>query len=373
MEYRSSEVKAGFFIFVSLVALISMIFLLGNVKDYFKPKKTLEIVFGFTGGLEVGAAVRYAGLDVGRVVDIKLHDSGTDKEMDNVVVITEIVPSIVVKQNSSAMIKTSGLMGSLYIDIRPGTSKAEVLAEGQPLMGQDSFEFAKIGDMMGEVVRQTQRFTEMADSLAKDSRETLVAVQESLGNVNQLIASSRGDFGQSMKNLLTISNELVSLIDNHKEDIKNAIVHTSSLTEKSDEIITAKKASLEKIIDQTDKLTGEMELLLSENRAGVTHLVSSLEEGTQKITTNVEDASGELKKTLRQSNAILTENRRSLLELIRDLKETSGNLKVFSDDLKRNPWKLVRKSDELPPKADIPSTSTPVELKMKRLDKVSRQ
>ena len=39
MEYRSSEVKAGFFIFVSTLVLIVMIFVLGDIKDYFKPRK----------------------------------------------------------------------------------------------------------------------------------------------------------------------------------------------------------------------------------------------------------------------------------------------------------------------------------------------
>ena len=72
MEYRSSEVKAGFFIFVSTLVLIVMIFVLGDIKDYFKPRKMLRIVFNFTGGMEVGAPVRYAGLDIGSVKDLSL-------------------------------------------------------------------------------------------------------------------------------------------------------------------------------------------------------------------------------------------------------------------------------------------------------------
>ncbi len=76
MEYRSSEVKAGFFIFVSTLVLIVMIFVLGDIKDYFKPRKVLRIVFNFTGGMEVGAPVRYAGLDIGSVRDIVLLGDG---------------------------------------------------------------------------------------------------------------------------------------------------------------------------------------------------------------------------------------------------------------------------------------------------------
>jgi hypothetical protein len=58
MGYRSSEVKAGLFIFVSMIGLIVMIFMVGNIQDYFKPRKILRVVLNFKGGVFVGGPVR---------------------------------------------------------------------------------------------------------------------------------------------------------------------------------------------------------------------------------------------------------------------------------------------------------------------------
>ena len=63
-------------------------------------------------------------------------------------------------------------MGGLYIDIRPGTKNSAVLLEGETLMGQDSFEFAQIGDMVEEVVLQVRRFIDLTDDLTAESRAT---------------------------------------------------------------------------------------------------------------------------------------------------------------------------------------------------------
>ena len=67
----------------------------------------------------------------------------------------------------------------------------------------------------------------------------------------------------------------------------------------------------------------------------------------------------------------MIENRRNLLQLLQNMNETSRNLKSLTEDLKRNPWKLVRKSDEVavpPAEATAPGQS---ELRMRRLDKVN--
>jgi phospholipid/cholesterol/gamma-HCH transport system substrate-binding protein len=369
MEYRSSEVKAGFFIFVSIVTLIGMIFMLGNLQERFRDKQILRIVFNFTGGLEEGAPVRYAGLDVGRVSHIELLDSVADKDMDQVTVVTEIDPSITIKKNSTAMIKTSGLMGGLYIDIRPGTRSAQPLEEGQALMGQDSFEFAQIGDMVEEVVVQVRRFIDLADGLVIDSQATLRTFQGSLENVNGLIDESRGDLRENLKNITRVTTDLAEVLEENRDSIRETIQSVHSVASKADHLLEEKGTQLEEIIDQTHRLTREMEILMADTRPGVTSLVRTMEADTEKISQNIDTVASSFEETLNQGNAILVENRRTLLEALKNLNDTSRNLKVLSEDIKLNPWKLVRKSDEKEPEEDMPHI--PQSIRMKRLDKVS--
>ncbi len=373
MEYRSSDYKAGMFIFLSLIAFAVFIFMLGDVKERFKPKKNIRVVFDFTVGLEVGAPVRYAGLQAGRVQEIDLLNSLDEEGVDRVIVLAQINPSIKVRQDSIATIKTSGLMGGPYLEIRPGSSSSPVLEEGEQLIGQEAFQFTQIGDMVEEVVMQVRKFTQLADALTADSRETLKAFKTSLDNVNAILVDNRQGIHENLENLARVSGEMYKVLEGNGAKIGQTIENIHSFTEKADQLMTDKELDFIKIIDQTENLTKELEGLLKENRVGITELVGSMKEDTGAIAKNISSASNSLDETLHQSSAILVENRRNLMELIQNLNESSRNLKAITADVKRNPWKLVRKSSEQPAESEkeLNAKTMPSKVRMQRLDKLS--
>ncbi len=373
MEYRSSEIKAGFFIFVSFLVLCAMIFSLGNIKERFKPQKKLKIAFAFTGGLELGAQVRYAGLAVGRVSGISLLDAKGKPGADRVLVEAAVDPAIDIKKNSTAMIKTAGLMGSLYVDIRPGSARAPSLAEGELLEGAESFEFAKIGDIMTEFVRQVERFTNIADVLVADSKGAISKLEESLSAINQVVSENRGSIHSNLRNMEKVTAELAALMDRDKGQLRETLSRISSVAEKTDKVLTDKEQSIYEIIDQMRHMTRELELLLVDNRPGVTSMVRAIEADSHRLSGKIEAVAADIGEAVGQTNGVLAENRRNVMELVRNLKETSSALKEFSDEIKRNPWKLVRKTDETPPKEPDKAASAlqPDSQRMKRLDKIS--
>ncbi len=371
MEYRSSEVKAGLFIFISMVGLVAMIFMMGNIQDYFKPRKMLKVVFNFTGGMEVGAPVRYAGLDIGSVKDIELLGSKEEKGMDRVTVIAEINPSIIIKKNSVAMIKTAGLMGGLYIDIRPGTQGAPELAENEELMGQDSFEIAKIGDMATEVILEIRRFTKLTEELVTEISSTLDGVRKSVSHIDAVVLENKPAIKANLDNALKVSGKFSNFIDKNSGRLGDTFEHVASVSEKADKLLTDKDTELREIISQLHNMSREMEILMADTRPGVTSLINSMESNAQEITTDIDRTATSVAQTLDQGNSIMVENRRSLLELLKNMNETSRNLKSLTEDLKRNPWKLVRKSDDVPVVPAEVSISGKPDTRMKRLDKVS--
>ncbi len=153
MEYKSSEIKAGIFIVLGAVTFGLFLFTLGNI-SYFKPEqKTLRMMFNSSMGLDVGTTVRYSGLEVGEIKSIDFAVSSDNRGDGKVMVVSSIDSSIVIKKNSTAMIKTEGLMGGFYVDIRPGSGE-ELLPDDGLIVGQDSFEFAKVGDMAADIVME---------------------------------------------------------------------------------------------------------------------------------------------------------------------------------------------------------------------------
>ena len=371
MEYRSSEVKAGFFIFVSLAGLVVMIFMMGNIQDYFKPRKSLKIVFNFTGGMEVGAPVRYAGLDIGSVKDIELLGSDDEKGMDRVTVIAEVNPDIKIKKDSIAMIKTAGLMGGLYIDIRPGTRASPELAEREELIGQDSFEIAKIGDMATEVILEIRRFTKLTEELVTEISTTLDGVRKSVAHIDEVVLENKPGIKANMDNALKISGKFSNFIDKNSGKLGATFEHVASFSAKANKLLSDKDTELREIISQLHNMSREMEILLADTRPGVTSLINSMETNAREITTDIDRTATSVAQTLDQGNSIMVENRRSLLELLKNMNETSRNLKSLTEDLKRNPWKLIRKSDEVPVSPAEVSISGKPDTRMKRLDKVS--
>ncbi len=57
----------------------------------------------------------------------------------------------------------------------------------------------------------------------------------------------------------------------------------------------------------------------------------------------------ELQKLMGHADSVLVDNKDDIRATIMNLKDSSENLKEFSDEVKRNPWKLLMKGKEVPP------------------------
>ncbi len=392
MSYQSSEIKAGIFIFIGFITLVGFLLILGNLQSYFKPKKEIHILFDNSIGLEVGTTVRYAGLEIGSIKSIDLVAPSEGKGPDKIRVLSEVDPSIIIKKNAIAIIKTEGLMGGFYIDIRPGLGESTQLAEGEDLRGQDSFEIAKVGDMAEEVVIEIKRFTDLASTLVGDASKTLQSIQVSMENVNKLIMGELVDdarntlssirasmdtidnllaensdvIASNLKNLNRLSSELTAILEENSDHIRESFKNVSSVTKTADNLLTNKVDINSAIIDKTDHLVHELDKLLKENSPLLTSLLNTAEDDLHQIAKSIETATVNFDETFQQSSAILGENRRNLLELIRNMKDTSSSLKLLVEDVERNPWKLIRKSDEVEP-------PTPENNRVKVKDKYVRE
>jgi phospholipid/cholesterol/gamma-HCH transport system substrate-binding protein len=73
----------------------------------------VQAVFSNCSGLRPGSAVMIAGVEIGRVKRITLHDYEANVQM-------VIQQGIALQKDAIASIKTKGLIGEKYIDITPG-------------------------------------------------------------------------------------------------------------------------------------------------------------------------------------------------------------------------------------------------------------
>ena len=88
--------------------------------------------FNRTDGLLVGDLVRLAGVNIGKVVDAKLDENF------KAIMTLEIKDGILLPDDSSASIVSSGLMGAKYIEIEPGGSMDMIEPGGEFAYTQDA-------------------------------------------------------------------------------------------------------------------------------------------------------------------------------------------------------------------------------------------
>ena len=123
---RNTNILVGFFVLSGLSAFLSLALKASNLLSVSSADRYAVVAyFDNIGGLKPRAAVRSAGVLVGRVKTIDLDDTRYQA-----VVTLEIDARYNFPRDSSAQILTSGLLGENYIGLLPG-------AESDSLKGGD--------------------------------------------------------------------------------------------------------------------------------------------------------------------------------------------------------------------------------------------
>ncbi|MBU6392542.1 MAG: outer membrane lipid asymmetry maintenance protein MlaD [Planctomycetota bacterium] len=125
MRKFNVEIAVGIFVFFGILCLAYISVKFGKVSllgDHYYP---VNAVFSTVKGLKKDTMVEIAGVEVGKVEDIKLVNY-------EAVVKLMIRDDIALQEDAIASIRTKGLMGEKYIEIAPGGSDS-VLKPGDSI------------------------------------------------------------------------------------------------------------------------------------------------------------------------------------------------------------------------------------------------
>lgn len=107
--------------------------------------------FGRTDGLLVGDKVRLAGMTIGQVADAKLD------EHFNAIMTLNVRDDVLIPDDSSASIVSSGLMGNKYIEIEPGGSPDYIQPGGIISYTQDALVIEELIDRIISIGKANQK------------------------------------------------------------------------------------------------------------------------------------------------------------------------------------------------------------------------
>ncbi|MBI4765960.1 MAG: MCE family protein [Deltaproteobacteria bacterium] len=294
MEKRgiSTEVKVGIFVFLGLIVLGYMTLKVEKFKMKSAEGYEVAALFDSASGLIKGSAVQIAGIEVGRVNDIRL----AGKQARVTMTIRKEIP---IYSDAQASLKTQGVLGDKYVEINPGSEKThrlaaggviqytqspvdleQVLAKAQPIVddirsvtktlsetlgtedGQNDIKMTftnlnkateDIRSMTGRISRGEGTIGKLVqdDSLYKDMRTTMTGLKDTMSQINEgkgtlgkLINDQ--EFYDETKKTLTSLQKVAEKIESG-EGTLGKLVNDDSLYQEAKEAVSGLSQTANKI------------------------------------------------------------------------------------------------------------------------------
>ena len=130
------KVRLGLFIAGGLALFVLAIFIIGRQKNLFNPVFRLTTTFYNISGLQVGNNIRFSGINVGTVDNIKIINDSTVRV--DMMIRKEVQQFI--KQDCEAAIGSEGIIGDRLLVITQGSSDASMVKDGQQLVSTEPVE-----------------------------------------------------------------------------------------------------------------------------------------------------------------------------------------------------------------------------------------
>jgi phospholipid/cholesterol/gamma-HCH transport system substrate-binding protein len=164
------KLRVGVFVLVALVAGIGMVYALGARARLFEARYTVHADFTEVGGLNEGATVRLAGVQIGRVKGVNLPAEPGGKVRVDLAIAKQFANRV--RKNSVARIETQGLLGDRIVEITVGTADAPPTKDGDVIVARDPTDFTKIVSQGADTVKNVAALAESLKTTADTLRQS---------------------------------------------------------------------------------------------------------------------------------------------------------------------------------------------------------
>ena len=295
--------RAGVFVFVTLIAATFVIFVLGKEKGYFKKQFTVYTSFPDVFGLLPGAPVRLAGLTVGKIADITIPQALKETKL---VVSLQIEKRIQnrIREDSVASIKwLSYVTGDSYIELSMGSETKTMIREGDFISGVIPTDYSKVFESGIKIIDdihknlqklEKEKIIETLSGSAKSLTNIFEEIKNGNGMIHHLIYSPEGkDFvdnlSKSSENIKKITQEIV-----RGDNILNALISDKENNEIL-KTITGLLKEVENITKQIADGNGFLHAIVyDEKHRGILENLTQVTENLKTITSNINDGEGSL-------------------------------------------------------------------------------
>jgi len=274
METRANYVAVGAFVLVLLIGLVGFLVWLGQVSLREQVDRYVVYFEGAVTGLQTGSAVRFRGIPVGQVRDIRLDPDNVER----VRVEIQVQSDTPIPADSVASLELQGITGGVYVLISGGSRDAPMLAEVDdrrpPVIDSSPSALQTVLDTVPGVLQNVNRLLGSANALLSDDNQR--ALTESLVNVRTLtevLADSAAETAATIETLGALATNADGMVSELRVDaarlsdrLDAAIAGLDGRTERATVEVERTAASVRDLAGTYAAVGEELEELIAENR-----------------------------------------------------------------------------------------------------------
>lgn len=281
METRANHILIGAFTLAVIVAAFGFILWLAKT-EIDQRVASYDILFdGSVTGLNIAGDVRYQGVRVGQVADLRIYE----KDPKFVRVRIEIDANTPVNSGSVASLEFFGITGVLFVQISSGAPDAPPLIlkpdQEVPIIasGKSSLDelFAGAPRLLENAAVLIERLSMIVDT---DNRNSIASILKNSETVSASIAGRSSDINQMILNTSKMSKDFSEVSGN-----LNAL--TARLDRLSIQAETTLNTDVHKFLSEAASLTRELNGIVKENKPAINNFG---DRGLREFTTFVVEA-----------------------------------------------------------------------------------
>ena len=289
LQYSTMERMTGAFILLTLIVFLFTVAVVGRGKNWFRKHVVYYTTFEEGYNLVSGSRVKLLGTDIGSVTDVLLTKD--NKVKVRVKVLAEYGSRI--RANSVATVESPTVIGSEYINIRPGTSKATVIPPEGLIPTKEKKKFTEyleeyeIGAKLEHIGNILEDLAQITDQL-KDPKGPFFGSFSNLQQITGTVEAGEGSLGRLIK-----SDELYEHMD----------TFVATLQETADYLVRA-GVNIEEGSKHLEKATREAPEMVDKTQELLDRLLK-VQVILEKVMTEVPEISAQAREGMQEVNRIL--------------------------------------------------------------------
>jgi phospholipid/cholesterol/gamma-HCH transport system substrate-binding protein len=209
METKANYVAVGAFVMLCIAGIVVALLWLAGIQ-YSQEYDYYQVYFtGSVTGLGKGTAVRYNGIEVGRVDDLRFDPNDPQR----VIAKLEVQPGLNLRADSQASIDSQGLTGGSFVEITGGTASSPLLVpqpgERYAVIRAKASTLEQIEQSAPQLLAKLNLAADRVNDLLNDkNRKAISDMLANLDETTSTLAHRSGDLDAMIKNFANASAKL---------------------------------------------------------------------------------------------------------------------------------------------------------------------